>query len=327
MMPSPFPHRPRIVVLDGFTANPGDLDWRAIEAVGDCTIHDRTAPADVVSRAVNADILLTNKTALTRDTIAALDKLRCVCVLATGFNVVDVDAARRRGIPVCNVPEYGTPNVAQAVFALLLELTNHTGHHAATVREGRWTACPDYCYWDGELVELSGLTLGILGFGRIGRAVARIGNAFGMRVLAHRRSPPGAGDDDATFVDLPTLLAQSDVVSLHCPLTPETHEIIQSQTLAMMKKTAFLINTSRGQLVREADLAAALERGTIAGAGLDVLAVEPPTAANPLLRAPRCIVTPHIAWATRNARRRLLDVTAANLRAFVAGHPQHVVNG
>ncbi|MFM8891161.1 MAG: D-2-hydroxyacid dehydrogenase [Planctomycetia bacterium] len=324
-MTSPLPHRPRIVVLDGFTANPGDLDWAAIEAVGDCTIYDRTAPADVVSRAADADIVLTNKPVLTRDTITALEKLRCVCVLATGYNVVDVVAARERGIPVCNVPEYGTPNVAQAVFSLLLELTNRTGHHADTVRAGRWTSCPDWCYWDGELVELSGLTLGLVGFGRIARAVARIGRAFGMRVLAHRRSP-AAADDGVTFVDLATLLSESDVVSLHCPLTPETHEIIQARTLAAMKPTAFLINTARGQLVREADLAAALERGMIAGAGLDVLSVEPPPVTNPLLRAPRCIVTPHIAWATRNARRRLLEVTAANLRAFLAGGPQHVVN-
>ena len=324
-MTSQLSHRPRIVVLDGFTANPGDLDWAAIEAVGDCTIYDRTKPGEVISRAADADILLTNKTVLSREAIAALGGLRCVCVLATGFNVVDVVAARERGIPVCNVPEYGTPNVAQAVFSLLLELTNHTGHHADTVRAGRWTSCADWCYWDGELVELSGLTLGLVGFGRIARAVAGIGRAFGMRVLAHRRSPPTA-DEGVTFVDLATLLSESDVVSLHCPLTPETHEIIQARTLAAMKPTAFLINTARGQLVREADLAAALERGVIAGAGLDVLSVEPPPVTNPLLRAPRCIVTPHIAWATRNARRRLLEVTAANLRAFLAGRPQHVVN-
>jgi glycerate dehydrogenase len=221
------------------------------------------------------------------------------------------------------VPEYSTPNVAQAVFALLLELTNRTGHHARTVREGRWAACEDFCYWDGELVELAGLTLGIVGYGRIGRAVATIGRAFGMRILHHRRS--GGGGPEAA--DLDTLLRESDVVTLHCPLTPETRELIDARRLSLMKPTAFLVNTARGALVNEADLAAALDAGRIAGAGLDVLSVEPPPASNPLLSARNCIVTPHIAWATRNARLRLLEVTAANLRAFAAGTPQNVVNG
>jgi glycerate dehydrogenase len=241
--------------------------------------------------------------------------------------VVDIQAARQRGIPVCNVPEYSTPNVAQAVFALLLELTNRTGHHAQTVRAGRWAASQDFCYWDGDLVELAGLTLGLVGYGRIGRAVAAVGRAFGMNVLAHRRTAmSGSRDELATMVDLPTLLRESDVVSLHCPLTPETQGLINAETIGLMKPTAFLINTSRGPLVNEADLAAALDQGRIAGAGLDVLSVEPPPAANPLLTARNCIITPHIAWATRNARRRLIEVTAANLRAFVAGQPHHVVN-
>jgi glycerate dehydrogenase len=256
-----------------------------------------------------------------------MPRLKCIGVLATGYNIVDVEAAKERGIPVCNVPEYSTPNVAQAVFALLLELTNHTGHHAQTVRAGRWAACEDFCYWDGELVELAGLTLGLVGYGRIGRAVAAVGRAFGMRVLAHRRTAaPVGGNEDAMHVDLPTLLRESDVVSLHCPLTSETQGLINAETIGLMKRTAFLINTSRGPLVNEADLAAALDQGRIAGAGLDVLSVEPPPASNPLLTARNCIVTPHIAWATRNARRRLIEVTAANLRAFVAGQPQHVVN-
>jgi glycerate dehydrogenase len=312
-----------IVVLDGYTANPGDISWAPIEAIGRCTIHGRTDDRDIVPRARDADVVLTNKTVLSRDTIESLPRLRCIGVLATGHNVVDAAAARDRGIPVCNVPEYSTPNVAQAVFALLLELTNRTGHHARTVREGRWAACEDFCYWDGELVELAGLTLGIVGYGRIGRAVATIGRAFGMRILHHRRS--GGGGPEAA--DLDTLLRESDVVTLHCPLTPETRELIDARRLSLMKPTAFLVNTARGALVNEADLAAALDAGRIAGAGLDVLSVEPPPASNPLLSARNCIVTPHIAWATRNARLRLLEVTAANLRAFAAGTPQNVVNG
>ena len=315
-----------IVILDGHTANPGDLDWSEIETIGRLTVHPRTAAADVVARARDADIVLTNKTVLTREAIESLPRLKCIGVLATGYNVVDVEAAKERGIPVCNVPEYSTPNVAQAVFALLLELTNHTGHHAATVRAGRWAACQDFCYWDGDLVELAGLTLGLVGYGRIGRAVAAVARAFGMRVIAHRRTAAAAGGEEVTFVDLPTLLSESDVVSLHCPLTPETRELINAKTIGLMKPKALLINTSRGPLVNEADLAAALDQGRIAGAGLDVLSVEPPSASNPLLVARNCIVTPHIAWATRNARRRLIEVTAANLRAFVAGRPQHVVN-
>ena len=318
---------PVIVILDGHTANAGDLSWSEIEAIGPLTVHQRTAAADVVARAHDADIVLTNKTVISREAIESLPRLKCIGVLATGYNIVDVEAAKERRIPVCNVPEYSTPNVAQAVFALLLELTNHTGHHAQTVRDGRWAACYDFCYWDGELVELAGLTLGLVGYGRIGRAVAAVGRAFGMRVLAHRRtSASGCCDDLATMVDLPTLLRDSDVVSLHCPLTPETRELINAETIGHMKPTAFLINTARGPLVNEADLAAALNAGRIAGAGLDVLSVEPPPASNPLLAARNCIITPHIAWATQNARRRLIEVTAANLRSFVAGHPQHVVN-
>lgn len=312
----------RITILDGHTTNPGDLSWEPLERLGDCVVHDRTAPADIVARAAAADVLLTNKTALTRETIAALPNLRCIGVLATGYNVVDVAAARERGIPVCNVPEYGTPNVAQATFALLLELTNRVGHHADLVRAGRWTTCPDFCFWEGELVELAGLTLGIVGYGRIGRSVATIGRAFGMRILAWRRNHGGGPE----CVDLDTLLRESDVVSLHCPLTPQTERLVNAATLATMKPTAFLVNTARGGLVDEAALAAALDAGRLAGAGLDVLSVEPPPASNPLLTARNCIITPHVAWATRQARQRLIAVTAENLRAFAAGTPRHVVN-
>jgi glycerate dehydrogenase len=312
----------RITILDGHTTNPGDLSWEPLHGLGDCVVHDRTLAAEVVVRAADADVVLTNKTPLTRETIAALPRLKCIGVLATGYNIVDVAAARERGIPVCNVPEYGTPNVAQATFALLLELTNRVGRHAELVRAGRWSSCPDFCFWEGELVELSGLTLGIVGYGRIGRAVATVGRAFGMRIVAARR---GRGDDPEC-VELDTLLRESDVVSLHCPLTPETREIIDATALAKMKPTAFLINTSRGPLVNEAALAAALNAGQIAGAGLDVLAVEPPPATNPLLAARNCVITPHVAWATREARRRLIACTAENLRAFVAGTPRNVVN-
>ncbi len=314
----------KIVVLDGYTANPGDLSWQALAALGTLVVHDRSADADIVPRARGAEIVLTNKTLLSRDTIAALPGLRCICVLATGYNVVDVAAAKEHGVVVCNVPEYSTPNVAQAVFALLLELTNRTGHHDRTVHEGRWAACADFCYWDGDLVELAGLTLGIVGYGRIGAAVARIGAAFGMRILAHRRSGTGTVEG-GEHASLDRVFRESDVVSLHCPLTPDTKDLVNAARLAAMKRTAFLINTARGALVNEADLAAALDAGSIAGAGLDVLTMEPPPASNPLLTARNCVITPHIAWATRNARRRLIEVTAANVQAFAAGQPRNVV--
>jgi glycerate dehydrogenase len=312
----------KITILDGRTTNPGDLSWEPVERLGSLTVHDRTAAVDVVARAADADVVLTNKTPLPRDVINALPGLRCIGVLATGYNVVDVVAARERGIPVCNVPEYGTPNVAQATFALLLELTNRVGRHAELVRAGGWTACPDFCFWEGDLVELSGLTLGVVGLGRIGRAVATIGRAFGMHVLAWRRTA-GA---DPQCVPLDRLLRESDVVSLHCPLTAETERLVNATTLAMMKPTAFLLNTARGGLVDEAALAAALNDARLAGAGLDVLSVEPPPASNPLLTARNCIITPHVAWATREARRRLIAATAENVRCFAAGTPRHVVN-
>ena len=312
----------RITILDGWTTNPGDVSWAALERLGTLTVHDRTRPEVAAGRAGGADCVLTNKVPIDAALIAALPHLRYIGVLATGHNVVDGAAARARGIPVCNVPEYSTPNVAQATFALLLELTNRVGHHAASVRAGRWSASPDFCYWDGDLVELAGLTLGIVGYGRIGQAVAAIGRAFGMRILAHRLTP-WSGPEAA---DLDTLLRESDVVSLHCPLTPATTGIINRGTLARMKPSAFLLNTSRGPLVDEAALAAALDGGRLAGAGLDVLSSEPPSSENPLLTARNCLITPHVAWATRNARQRLIASAAANLAAFVAGTPQNVVN-
>jgi glycerate dehydrogenase len=312
----------RIVILDGLTTNPGDVSWEPLERLGSLTVFDRTAPGDVAARAADADAILTNKAIVGREQIAALPQLKYVGVLATGFNIVDVAAARERGIPVCNVPEYSTPNVVQAAWALILELANRVGHHDRTVHEGHWAACHDFCYWHGELVELAGRTLGIVGHGRIGRGVAAVGRAFGMRVIHHRRQ----GGGDPACVDLDTLFRESDVVSLHCPLTPETKGLVDARRLAMMKPTAFLVNTARGPLVDEAALAAALNAGQIAGAAVDVLSVEPPPASNPLLAAKNCVITPHVAWATRDARRRLIDVTAANLAAFAAGHPQNVVN-
>jgi glycerate dehydrogenase len=255
-----------------------------------------------------------------------LPNLRYIGVLATGFNIVDIEAAKERGIPVCNVPEYGTPNVAQAVFALMLELTNRTGHHSDTVHAGCWSASKDFCYWDGSLIELNGLTLGLIGYGRIAQATAQIARAFGMKVVASRKRAGVPAGDEVEFVDLDRLFTESDFVSLHCPLTPETKEMINALRLAQMKPSAFLINTARGALVNEKDLADALNGGRIAGAGLDVLSVEPPPASNPLLSAKNCVITPHIAWATRNARARLLHVAVENIRAWKAGQPRNVVN-
>jgi glycerate dehydrogenase len=314
-----------IVVLDGFTLNPGDLDWKELQSLGPCMIYDRTPPAEVLGRAVHAEILLTNKTNLNARSIQELPALKYIGVLATGTNVVDLAAARARGIPVTNVPAYGTKSVAQMTFALLLELTQHTGHHAQTVREGRWTRCPDFCYWDFPMLELDGLTLGIVGLGRIGRAVSELGVAFGMKVLAYHphacSAPPGA-----RFVELDTLFAESDVISLHCPLTPHTANLVNAQRLSRMKPTALLLNTSRGALVDETALADALNCGRIAGAGLDVLSVEPPRADNPLLTAKNCLITPHLAWGTRAARSRLMKIAVDNVRAFLHGQSQNVVN-
>lgn len=313
-----------LVILDGYTANPGDLSWAEFEALGACAIHDRSSPGEVVPRAFDAEVVLTNKIAIDAAIIEALPKLRYIGVFATGYNIVDTAAARARGIPVCNVPEYSTPNVAQAVFALLLELTNRTGHHAATVLAGRWSAAPDFCYWDFPLVELQGRTLGIVGYGRIGSAVARIARAFGMNVLAYRRS--GAQfDDGVQGTDLDTLFRESDVVSLHCPLTAENKGFVNAARLAQMKTGAFLINTARGPLIVERDLADALNAGRIAGAALDVLSAEPPPSDNPLLTAKNCLITPHIAWATREARGRLLQIAAENIRAWLNGAPRNAV--
>ncbi len=316
----------KIIVLDGYTLNPGDLSWDELKSLGDCTLHDRTAAGEVVARAAGAEIILTNKVPLSREVIAQLPRLKYVGVLATGFNIVDTVAARERGIPVTNVPAYGTRSVAQMTWALLLELTQHAGHHAQTVREGRWSRSVDFCYWDFPLVELDGLTMGIVGFGRIGQAVSELAAAFGMKVLAFSRTVPAQVPPHMKFVDLETLFRQSDVISLHCPLTAETKQLVNAERLSWMKPTAFLLNTSRGPLIDEQALAAALNAGGIAGAAVDVLSVEPPPANHPLGQAKNCLVTPHLAWATQAARARLMQVAIANVRAFLAGHSQNVVN-
>jgi len=317
----------KIVILDGHTTNPGDLDWAPLASLGSLTVHDRTPAATIVERAQGAEAVLTNKTPFDAPTLAALPSLRYVGLLSTGTNVIDLAAAAQQGVRVTNVPGYSTPGVAQAVFALLLELTNRTGHHSDEVRNGRWTASPDFCWWDGNLIELEGLTLGVVGYGAIGRRVAAIGQAFGMRVIASSRSQPAGGEQGGVaFCSTDELFATADVVSLHCPLTPETDGLVSGERLALMKPTAFLINTARGGLVCEADLAEALNAGRLAGAGLDVLSQEPPPAGNPLLSAANCVITPHIAWATRNARQRLINEVAANLRGFLDGQPRNVVN-
>lgn len=316
---------PVLVVLDGFTLNPGDLDWAELRRLARCEIFDRTPSDQTIARAAAAELVLTNKTVLARDTLAQLPGLKYIGVLATGTNVVDLAAARERHIPVTNVPAYGTRSVVQATFALLLELTNRVGHHSDAVRAGRWTGHKDWCFWDGALVELDGLTLGLIGLGRIGRAMAELGRALGMKVQAHTRSaanpPPGV-----TLVELGELFRSSDVISLHCPLTADNRHLVNATRLGLMRRSAFLLNTSRGPLVDEAALADALNAGRIAGAGVDVLSVEPPGAGNPLLTAKNCVITPHNAWATRAARARLLTVAVANVRAFLAGRPQNVVN-
>lgn len=316
----------RIVVLDAHTLNPGDLSWSALEALGACTVHERSAPEQVIERAQGAGVVLTNKTRLGARELSALTDLRYVGVLATGHDVVDGRAAAARGVVVSNVPAYGTDSVAQMTFALLLELCNHVGLHAAAARAGRWSQSGEFSYRERPLLELAGRTLGIVGLGRIGRAVAAIGDAFGMEVIAFssRPAPDGAR---VRVLPLDAVFEQADVVSLHCPLSAATARMIDAPRLARMRPHALLINTARGGLIDEAALLAALQAGTIGGAALDVLAVEPPPADHPLLAAPNCLVTPHIAWATHAARARLLAIAIDNVRAFLAGAPRNVVAG
>ena len=316
----------KIVVLDGYTLNPGDLSWEGLEALGECVVHDRSEPEEVVERAKDADVVLTNKTVLDRLTLADLPKLQYIGVLATGYNVVDIAATRERGIPVTNVPGYGTPSVAQYTMALILELAHRIGDHSISAKSGDWAKTSDFCYWNHPLIELRGLTLGIVGFGQIGSAVADLAMAFGMKVIVHNRSKPVPVPADIEFVELDALLERSDVVTLHCPLTDENLGFIDAEKLGQMKSTAFLVNTARGPLIDEQALADALEKGEIAGAAVDVVSSEPPTMDNPLFAAPNCIVTPHIAWATRSARARLMEIAVGNVKAFLNGKARNVVN-
>jgi len=318
----------RIVVLDGYTlARKQDL-WGAIAEQGDLTVHDRTPPERVVERARDAQVVLTNKTKLAEDHFARLPALRYVAVMATGYNCVDVGAARRRGVAVSNVPEYGTDSVAQLTFALLLELSHHAGDHDRAVKDGAWSASPDWCFWNHPLVELSGLKMGIVGFGRIGRRVGEIAHAFGMDVLAaarSRRDPPPYRQ--FAWRSVPEIFEEADVVSLHCPETVETRGFVTADLLGRMKRTAWLLNTARGSLIDEGSLAAALNGGRLAGAALDVVSEEPIRPDNPLLAARNCLLTPHLAWATDAARRRLIAETARNVAAYRKGRPRNVVNG
>ncbi len=317
----------KIVILDGYTINPGDNPWSPVEALGTCVIYDRTPPELRLERARDAEIILTSKCKLDADTLEALPNLKYISMLATGYNNVDVVAAGKRGIPVSNVPAYSTESVVQTTFALLLELATAVGVHDASVKAGEWVRCPDHAYWKTSILELDGLTLGIVGYGTIGRAVARVGSAFGMKVIAYApRVPQEPGPTPVRFVPLEELFATADVVTLNCPQTAENEGFVNNALLSLMKRSALLINVARGGLVNEADLARALRDGTIAGAGLDVVAHEPMHADNPLLTAPNCVFTPHIAWASLAARRRLMDIVAANVASYLGGTPINVVN-
>lgn len=316
----------KIVVLDGYTLNPGDLSWQELEAMGDLTVYDRSKQEEIIDRARDAEILFTNKTVLSGETLASLPQLRYIGVLATGVNVVDLDYTDKAGITVTNTPNYTGLSAAQMVFAMILELTHHVGHHSETVKAGKWSAGDDFCYWDYPLIELDGLTIGIVGFGSIGKAVARIAQAMGMKVLIHTRTKPDNLPEGIEHSSLEHLLAASDVVTLHCPLNPGTKGMINKQSLETMKSTAFLINISRGPLIVEEDLADILNSGRLAGAALDVLTQEPPDPDCPLFQARNCFITPHIAWATLASRKRLMSIAVNNLKAFLEGNPQHIVH-
>lgn len=317
----------KIVVLDGYTLNPGDITWEGLEALGDVTVYDRTAPADIVTRIGDAEAVFTNKTPLCRDVLAACPAVKFIGVLATGYNVVDVDAAREKGIPVCNIPTYGTAAVGQFAIALLLEICHHIGHHSSAVREGRWENNQDWCFWDYPLIELDGKNIGIIGYGRIGQATGRIAQALGMKVLAfdaYKNSD--LESDTCRYVEMEELLKESDVIALHCPLFPETEGIISKDSISKMKDGVIIINNSRGPLIVEQDLADALNSGKVAAAGLDVVSTEPINGDNPLLKARNCFITPHISWAPKESRQRLMDIAVDNLKSFIDGNAVNVVN-
>ena len=316
----------KIVVLDGYCLNPGDLSLDFLSRFGEYTVYDRTPNELIVPRIGDAEIVLLNKTPISEETLAACPSVKLICVLATGFNVVDVAAARKRDIPVCNVPDYGTAAVAQFTFALLLELCHQVGHHGQAVREGKWSVCRDFCFWDTPQMELGGKTLGIIGFGRIGRATAKIAAAMGMKILACDEVVTEDKENLAQLVDMDTLLAQSDVISLHCPYFPQKGQVIDKAAIEKMKHGAILINTARGQLVEEQALADALNSGRVLAAGLDTVSAEPIRDDNPLLTAKNCIITPHIAWAAKESRQKIMDCAEENVKTFLAGSPINVVN-
>ena len=319
----------KIVVLDGYTENPGDLSWGGLEALGEVTVYDRTSYAEsplIAERIGDAEIVVMNKTPISKETIDKCPNIRLIAVLATGYNVVDYNYAKEKGIPVVNVPTYGTASVSQYSIALLLEICHHIGHHSESVHAGNWASNADWCYWDYPLIELEGKTIGIIGFGRIGQAEGRIAKALGMKVLAYDVYPNDSGRAIGEYVDLDTLLKSADVVSLHCNLTPENMGLINRASIAKMKDGAILINNARGQLIVEQDVADALNSGKLAAAGLDVVYTEPIRADNPLLKAKNCIITPHISWAPIESRQRIMDITVENVKAFLNGTPQNVVN-
>jgi len=317
----------KIVILDGYTLNPGDLDWDGLKKLGELVVHERTPADKVVERAQGAAIVFTNKTPVSEEAINQLSSLKFIGILATGYNIVNTEAAKAKGIIVSNVPGYGTTSVVQMTFALLLELCLRVQRHSDAVMEGKWTRSADFCFWDYPLIELAGKTMGIIGFGHIGQQVADVATAFGMNIIGNSRTRTDQSNrKNFKWADVPELLRQSDVVSIHCPLFPETKGLINKDSLQLMKKSAFLLNTSRGPIIVDEDLAAALNNGVIAGAGIDVLSTEPPPAGNPLFSAKNCIITPHIAWATKEARARLMEITVSNLSAFLAGKPVNVVN-
>ena len=309
----------KIIVLDGYGLNPGDLNWKGFEELGELTVYDRTMPSELLERAAGAEVLVTNKTLITAENMAALPELKYIGVLATGYNVVDIDAAKARGIVVTNIPAYSTASVAQMVFAHILNITQRVGYYADENKQGRWTRNADFCYWDTNLVELEGKKMGIVGFGNIGQATARIAQAFGMEVCVYSSKPQFALPSGIKKMELDELFAECDVVSLHCPLTPDTKEMVNAERLSKMKPNAILINTGRGPLINEQDLADALNEGRIAAAGLDVLSVEPSVENNPLLSAKNCFITPHIAWATLEARTRLMNIAVQNLKSYLNG--------
>lgn len=319
----------KIVILDGYAENPGDLSWEGFEKLGELTVHDRSPlndEAEIIRRIAGADAVITNKTPVSGNSIASDRSLKYIGVLATGYNIVDYKAARERGIPVCNIPTYGTDAVGQLAIAMLLEICHHIGHHDRAVKEGRWEKNPDWCFWDYPLIELAGKTLGIIGFGRIGQCTGRIARALGMEVIANDEVQTEAGAKIAAYVSRGELFARSDVIALHCPLFPSTEGIINRESIAMMKDGVIIINNSRGQLIVEQDLADALDSGKVYAAGVDVVSSEPIKGNNPLLKAKNCIITPHISWAPIESRRRLMDIAVANLKAFIDGKPVNVVN-